>query len=179
MSIAALIAGAVLAVLQPQGAGAQGADPAGRAAAVVGPLASAPRGIAGAIEFAATGPAIRAKPDQSLTSPMIVRIADASPQADGATKYRLEYIGTVAGDYDLRGRLERSDGSALDIAPLGVRILSQLEPGHGTDLFSTTETPTLSATRYRVLMLALAAAWAGVPIVYLAIRARSPETRGR
>jgi hypothetical protein len=135
------------------------------------PSATAVRGIAGAVEFKAPGPRIRASATQSLTSPVVVRVADATTESEGQTKYRVEFIGMIAGDHDLRASLERQDGSALDLPPITARILSQLTPDHGTDLFSSAESPILRPTLYRVGMIALGVAWAGVPIAYVAVRA--------
>jgi hypothetical protein len=135
------------------------------------PLVTAVRGIAGAVEFTAAGPRLRASADQTLTSPLVVRVAEAAPAAEGKTHYRVEFIGMVAGDFDLRPYLERQDGSAVDIPAVMVRVVSQLTPDHGTDLFSTAQTPVLRPTLYRVGMIALGVAWAGVPVVYFAVRA--------
>jgi hypothetical protein len=135
------------------------------------PSVTAVRGIAGAVEFRAAGPRIRASATQSLTSPVVVRVAEAMPEGDGQTKYRVEFIGMVAGDHDLRAYLERQDGSALNLPPITARVLSQLTPDHGTDLFSTSETPILRPSLYRAGMIVLAVVWAGVPIVYFGVRA--------
>lgn len=145
------------------------------------PLVTAVRGIAGAVEFTAAGPRLRAGADQTLTSPVVVRVGEATPVADGKTRYRVEFIGMVAGDFDLRPYLERQDGSAVDIPPVMVRVVSQLTPEHGTDLFSTGETPILRPTLYRAGMIAIGVGWVGVPIVYFAVRAArrreaAPET---
>jgi hypothetical protein len=135
------------------------------------PRVTAMRGIAGAVEFDAAGPRIRAGANQSITSPIIVRIGDAKPAADGKTHYRVEFIGAYAGDHDLRPYLEREDGSALDLPPLTVTILSQLTPDHGTDLFSSTDSTILRPSVYRAGMIALGVLWAGAPIAYFVVRA--------
>ena len=135
------------------------------------PLATAVRGIAGAVEFEAAGERITARPVQSLTAPMVVRILESEPATGGRTRYRAAFIGTIAGDYDLRELLQRHDGAALDAEPIVVRVISQLPPDHGTDLFSQSEAPSLTPTRYRAAMLALGAAWLAAPGVYVAVRA--------
>ncbi len=130
------------------------------------------RGISGAIEFRAAGPRIRARPNQSHDSPILVRVADARADEGGEHVYRVEFIGLVAGDYDLRDYLERQDGSPVDdIAPLRVYVVSQLPPDHGTDLFSSAQAPRLTATQYRLVMAGLGVAWLSVPIAYLVVRA--------
>ena len=140
-------------------------DPAGQ------PMATSIRGIPGTAEFNASGPQIRGHSGQTLEWPLVARVVAAEPLPGGAeTHYRVAFIGTIAGDFDLRDCLERQDGSALNLQPLPVRILTQLEPDQGTDLFSTAEAPTLASTRYRALMIGLAVAWLAVPVIYLAVR---------
>lgn len=156
MIVAPIVAAAVFAL--PQDAPAKA-------------LTTAVRGIAGAIEFDAPGPRIRASANQSITSPIIVRIGEAKPGAGGATHYRVEFIGAYAGEHDLRPYLEREDGSSLDLPPLMVTIVSQLTPDHGADLFSTTDSVRLRPSIYRPAMMALGIAWAAVPVAYFAIRA--------
>ncbi|MFG0284262.1 MAG: hypothetical protein ACF8R7_07550 [Phycisphaerales bacterium JB039] len=134
------------------------------------PMAIAVRGIAGAVEFELAGEPLRAKPALSVTAPMVVRIVDASAIGEGSTRYRVAFIGTVAGDYDLRDLLERQDGSALDGQPLMVRVVSQLPPDHGTDLFSESSAPPMTPSRYRAAMIALGAAWVAIPVIYLGVR---------
>ncbi|MFM9997000.1 MAG: hypothetical protein ACKVU4_14510 [Phycisphaerales bacterium] len=139
------------------------------------PLTTAIRGITGTAEFSATGPSLRGHAGQTLAWPLVARVVAAEPLPGGPeggnhTRYRVAFIGTIAGDYDLRDCLQRQDGSALDLPPLPVRILSQLEADPGTDLFSSADVPPLTASRYRPLMLALAAAWVGVPVVYVLVR---------
>jgi hypothetical protein len=141
----------------------------------VRPLATAIRGITGTAEFSARGPALRGHSGQTLDWPLVARVVAADPlpgasESERETRYRVAFIGTIAGDFDLRDCLERQDGSALDLPPIPVRILSQLEPDQGTDLFSSAEAPPLTATRYRPLMIALAITWVGVPVVYVIVR---------
>lgn len=137
------------------------------------PIATAIRGITGTAEFTARGPALRGHSRQTLEWPLVARVVEAEPLPGGpaeGSRYRVAFIGTVAGDFDLRECLERQDGSALDLPPLPVRILTQLEPDQGTDLFASADEPSLSATRYRPLMIGLAIAWLAVPAVYVVVR---------
>lgn len=129
------------------------------------------RGISGSVELRAPGPRIRARADQSLTAPVVVRVSEAEEEAAGVVRYKVEYIGTVAGTYDLREYLERTDGSELGIAALPVEVVSQLDPTHGTDLFATAQAPTLKRTAYRAALIGLGVLWVGVPIGYMAWRA--------
>jgi hypothetical protein len=129
------------------------------------------RGISGGVEFRAPGARIRAKANQALTAPVVVRVAEAVEETAGVVRYRVEYIGTVTGDYDLRDYLERHDGSELALEPLRVHVVSQLDPSHGTDLFATAEAPVLRPTAYGATLVALGVCWVGVPIGYVAWRA--------
>jgi hypothetical protein len=134
------------------------------------PMATAVRGIASTIEFELDGEPLRAKPALSVTAPMVVRILETSAVEGGPTRYRVAFIGTVAGDYDLRALLTRQDGSLLDGPPLTVRVISQLPPDHGTDLFSESSAPGITPSRYRAALLGAAAAWAAIPLVFLGVR---------
>ncbi|MFO0873892.1 MAG: hypothetical protein U0575_07960 [Phycisphaerales bacterium] len=91
----------------------------------------------------------------------------------------MEFIGAIAGDFDLRDLLEHADGApASDLAPLPVRIVSQLPPNHGTDLYGLAEPPFTLHGWYRRALLAIGIAWIAVPAVVLARRAmrrRAPE----
>lgn len=142
-----------------------------------GGATSALRGIASEMEIRTTGAALRAKANQSHESPMLVRIVEATRADDGTTNYRVQYIGLVAGDYDLREYLERRDGSPLNMQPLPVHVRTQLSADHGTDLFSPAQTPLLTGTQYRTILIALALAWLSVPVSYFVVRRlrRRPE----
>ena len=131
---------------------------------------SALRGIASEMEIRAGGAALRAKANQSRESPMLVRIVEATRADDGATTYRIQYIGLVAGDYDLRAYLERGDGSPLDMRPLPVHVRTQLSGDHGTDLFSPAQAPLLTGTQYRMILMVLVVAWLSVPVSYFVVR---------
>jgi len=139
--------------------------------------ARALRGIACEVEFPAIGPRIRATPNQSRESPVLVRIVDVGSDTDGAGTYRAQFIGLVAGDYDLRNYLQREDGSRLDLDPILIHVSSQLTADHGTDLFSEPTAPLLTPTQYRKLLVLMTMAWVAVPLVYFVLRAlrRPPE----
>lgn len=141
------------------------------------PLATAVRGIAGTVEFEVAGERITARPVQTLTAPMVLRIVDSGPAGDGRTRYTAAFVGTVAGEYDLRELLQRHDGAPLEIDPIPVHVVSQLPPDHGTDLYSQSEAPGLTASRYRAAMITLGVLWLAAPGVYFAVRAarRRPE----
>lgn len=135
------------------------------------------RGIACEVEFRAVGSRIRATPNQLRESPVLVRVVDVKSNADGSTIHRVQFIGLVAGDYDLRNYLQRADGSPLGLDPIPIHVSSQLTADHGTDLFSEPTAPLLTPTRYRMLLLLVTVAWVFVPLVCLVLRAirRPPE----
>ncbi|MFO0826811.1 MAG: hypothetical protein U0572_01570 [Phycisphaerales bacterium] len=136
------------------------------------PLVDAPpvvaaRGIAGTLTFTHAGQTIRARANQSLMSPVLVRVAGGA-----AGEYRVSFLGTVAGEFDLRDYLEYDDGRPLaDVPPLRVRVDSKLPPQYGTDLF-TFDHPNFALTsHYRTIAATIAVAWALVPLVVLTRRA--------
>jgi hypothetical protein len=123
------------------------------------PEAMSTRGIAGAVDVTYTH-RLRAKPGQTPSSPVLVRIA---PGRDAGTQ-RIEFIGTVSGEYDLREYIVREDGAAAaDLPPMPVRIVSRLPPDHGTDLFGRDESSYSLSAHYREIMVGLAAIWLAVP----------------
>lgn len=137
-----------------------------------------PRGITGSVEIVHAGEPLQAKVDQERSAPMLVRVTDLTPdaQAGAAHRYRVDYIGVVTGNFDLRELIRHRDGTPADDLPsITVRIVSELPARHGTDLFSEPDPPTLTPSHYRLAVVALAAAWLGIPIFVLVrkwIRAR-------
>ena len=131
--------------------------------------AFAERGLIAAVIVRDAPKPIRAKPDQPLTAPILVVRVTALP-ADGAAStagaYRVEYIGAVAGEYDLRDWLEFLDGTpATSLAPLPVTVESQLPDNHGSDLFSVPAPSFRLESHYRTIVIALAALWLSVPLI--------------
>lgn len=135
-------------------------------------IASAARGIAGMVEFRSKGPKLRAKPGQNLSAPLLARIAEAKTGEDGATSYRVEYLGAAAGDFDLRDCLEHEDGSpAADLPPMTVRIVSQLPPDHGTDVYGLPDPPFTLKAWYRQILIILGILWLLIPVIIFTRRA--------
>lgn len=124
------------------------------------------RGLAASIQHDASTTRLRAKPNQSPTSPLLVRVSPATDKSQ-----RIEFIGMVAGDYDLRDYLERDDGTPAALAPMPIRIVSQLPPDHGTDVLGEGQTGFSLRAHYRTILIAACAAWALVPGVVLVRRA--------
>jgi len=133
------------------------------------------RGTTGSVEIASDAP-LRAKALRDAASPVLVRVNAAGPG-----RYRVEFIGTVEGAYDLAPLLERADGRAAEGLPdLRVEVFSQLPPNHGTDVFGLGADGFSIAAHYSLAMTALVAAWAAVPGYFVVRRLmrRRPEPPG-
>lgn len=138
------------------------------ASAPAAPRAEPPRvarGTTGAIEVASATP-IRAKAVRDAASPVLVRVNPA-----GAGAYRVEFIGSVEGTFDLAPFIERADGRAAEGLPdLRVEVYSQLPPNHGTDVFGLGAGGFSIAAHYTQALAAIAAAWCAVPAYFIARR---------
>lgn len=135
------------------------------------PAATSDRGIAGAIEVESDGLPLRARPEQTLDAPLLVRVARSERDGTGRVRSRIEFIGTVEGQFDLRPLLEHVDGApADDLAPIVVRILSTLPDEVGSDLYGGTSTEPLRRNWYRALMVLFGVAWLSVPVIVLVRR---------
>ncbi len=149
---------------------------AASAAVALGAQKSATRAIRGmATEVQVDYPArLRPRADQTPLSPVLVRVNPI----EGSSKQRIEFVGNVVGDYDLRDYLEREDGKPLsDLSPLSVTVVSQLPPNHGTDLYSSGTTWFDWSAHYRLLLWLAVGVWVAVPAAWLIYRAtrRKPE----
>lgn len=117
---------------------------------------------------------LRARSDQSPTSPVMVRIS----QAPGGSTQRIEFIGAIAGNYDLRDYVERDDGRPLGgLVAMPVRVVTQLPPDPGTDLYSSAASWFNWGAHYRAVMWTAVALWAALPLAFLLVRRmrRPPE----
>lgn len=129
------------------------------AAVVAADPPTALRGLASSVEVD-YAPTLRAKSEQQPTTPILVRVARLT-----ASRQRVEFIGAVAGAFDLKDFLEREDGQALmDLASIPVSIVSKLPPGHGADLFDSGESWFNWRAHYRELLIAAAAVWLAAPV---------------
>lgn len=138
--------------------------PAPAASAAGEPRATSERGLVAEVIVTDAPKGLRAKPDQPVSAPILVRVSEI--ERSGGLAHRVEFIGSVAGDYDLRTYLELGDGSpAQGIAPIPVRVVSQLPQNHGSDLFSVPGPPFRLESHYRTILIALAAAWVAIPII--------------
>ena len=124
------------------------------------------RGTTGSFEVASGAP-LRAKALRDAASPVLVRVNEVAPE-----RYRIEYIGTVEGAFDLATLIERADGRAPESLPdLRVEIYTQLPPNHGTDVFGLSAPGFSIAAHYTQILWTVAALWAAVPAYFIARRA--------
>lgn len=148
-----------LAPAEPQTAAAQ-------AGAVSGP-ALATRGLASRLTVVYPH-RLRARQDHTPQTPIRVRVEMGAKPGEQI----VEFIGNRAGEFDVRDFLAREDGGAVaDLAPLPVRVVSNLPRAHGSDIFESGEPPVVAGGGYRALMIGLGAAWVLVPVVVLVRRA--------
>jgi len=132
-----------------------------------------PRGIAGSRTITHTGQPLIARVEQSPSTRLLVRVTDTTPALgpDAPHTYRIDYIGLVAGEFDLRTLITHADGSpASTLEPIAVTIVSTLPERHGTDLFGNPDRPDFLASHYRTIALTLGAVWLAVPTVMLVRR---------
>lgn len=130
------------------------------------------RGVAGRFEVdASIYGRLRAKPDQPIDAPIIVRVVDAPGGAQV-----VEYLGTLAGEYDLLGRLERLDGRALaDVPPIKVSVVSTLPAERATDLAGEGATAPEVSPFPIVVVILVAALWILLPIAAIVRRRARPR----
>lgn len=137
------------------------------AAALAAEPTKSVRGLAAQVEVDYT-PRLRARADQTPSSPILVRVSPG--QAGG--KQRIEFIGTVAGTFDLRNHLEREDGQPLDAnLHIPITVVSNLPADQGPDLYATTGSWMNWRAHYRELMWGAVALWVAVPVTVLIVRA--------
>ncbi|MFT3686874.1 MAG: hypothetical protein QM783_18460 [Phycisphaerales bacterium] len=142
------------------------------AAPALAEIVGAVRGLATSVSVD-YAPRLRARADLASTSPILIRV---SPSETPGSQ-RIEFIGSVAGSFDLRDFLEREDGKPLtDLEPLSVKVVSNLPADHGTDLYGASESWLNWRAHYRELMWGAVALWVAVPVgAWLVHRARRPR----
>ena len=152
--------------------------------------ATSERGLVGEVIVANAPKPLRAKPEQPISAPILVRVngvrvngvranevranevrggaGAAAGDAGNGIQYRIEFIGAVAGTYDLRDSIEYVDGTPVtDLAPILVRVESQLPVTHGSDLFAVPEPPFRLESHYRTMLWVVGALWLVIPIIVL------------
>lgn len=128
--------------------------------------AASARGLSGAIEVPAGSPRLAPLPHQVPDAPMAVRVNDLPGGGQ-----RIEYIGVVAGTYDLREYLVREDGkNVLDLPPLVVKVESRLAADHGEDVLGLAQTNFALHAYYSRILMGLGAAWLLVPTIAIVRR---------
>lgn len=137
-------------------------------ATAFGQPAQVARGLAGRVEIEYPH-RLRARAEQSPLSPVMVRVTPI-PNSSHQT---IEFMGSVAGAFDLRDYVERQDGeSAQDLPAIPVTIVTRLLPEQGTDLYASSESWLNWRASYREILWGLVVLWAAVPVAYFVIRAR-------
>ena len=127
----------------------------------------ATRGLAKAVDVS-YAPRLRARADQTPSSPILVRVSPGL--APGVQ--RIEFIGAVAGSFDLRDHLEREDGQPIDATlRIPVVVVSNLPADQGPDLYGSAGSWMNWRAYYRELMWSAVALWFAVPVTVLIVRA--------
>lgn len=161
----------------------------GAIAAASPPVADAARDIPRAARGSASSITVRsaqplqAKALRDASAPVLVRVnrADGGDTrtdsgADAPREYRVEFIGSLEGVFDLAEMIERTDGRPAEgLSDLRVEIYSQLPPNHGTDVFGLSAPGFSLSNSYTVTLWTLAAAWVAIPLVAVARRALRPS----
>jgi hypothetical protein len=93
---------------------------------------------------------------------------------------RIEFIGTVAGTFDLRNFIEREDGRAIiELTANPIVIGSHLPADAGTDLYSSDSSWFNWAAHYRLLLWSAIALWVAIPVAYFVVRAMQKPPAAR
>ncbi len=128
--------------------------------------AEAVRGMNGRVVVLDAGAGLQPRADLTLEEPLIARVVGETAAADGRRRYEIEFIGTVAGRFDLRTALQRPDGGfPADLPPIEVAIRRELDANAGTDVFTVPRVATPIRSRYRQAITAVLVAWAAVPLL--------------
>jgi hypothetical protein len=134
-------------------------------------------GMGGIVYARYAGGPLEAKPMPD-DSPITLSIGEvtATPVTGGqsATRiYQLHFVGTRAGEFDLRDYLERVDGRPItDLEPLRVSVAERLPPDYAGDLESVSPVKLPWAWPYQALVGAAAVAWTIPAIWFVAARLR-------
>ena len=144
------------------------------------------RGLTAKFQFSHSSSTLRALADQSIDAPVLVRLekelvssqSSGNPTADGH-RYTLWFFGVVVGDYKLADYVVQKNGSALMVAEalssMTVTVVSELPPGHGTNLYEIEDPSLRIRGGYRATLAALALLWFSVPITWAIQRWRNQK----
>ncbi|MEM6473984.1 MAG: hypothetical protein AAF802_30815 [Planctomycetota bacterium] len=137
------------------------------------------RGLTTKFEFAHSSGELRAIEDQSIDAPVLVRLERdvASPtQDDESYRYTLWFFGAVAGDYQLADYVLQGNGLPLadaeELSGMSVRVVSELPPGRGTNLYEIDDPPLRLRGGYRAVLVAFGLTWFSIPVIWGIQRAR-------
>ena len=112
----------------------------------------------GRVEVILRGTTLEAKPIEHKAR-LIVRIAETRPRGDSIW-YDLRYVGLVPGNYDLRGYVQRLDGSTTNnLPPIPVSVAPLLPESHNGLLVEQPASPFSRLGGYKTLMIAVAVVW--------------------
>lgn len=116
-------------------------------------------GIEGSTEVILKRGDYQAKPLDDRT-PLIIRIDEVTPNADGSFTYDLHYIGMEHGTFRLTDYLILPDGSAaIELGERSVEVGTVLPPDHSGELAAYAPRPFPWMGGYRMLLAILAAVW--------------------
>ena len=134
-------------------------------------VGSATRGITGRVRIESNEGILRGRPDLDLESPLLVRLAAYEDLGDGRFASELDYIGTVAGTFDLRDVLVFESGAPVaELAPIPVEIVSNLSTDAPTDLVMAPPPASSLEGGYSVVLAVVCILWLLVPLIVLARR---------
>lgn len=115
---------------------------------------------------------LRAKPNQELNAPLVVRVLEQPGGLQVA-----EFVGTIPGTYDLLAFLERADGRVLADAPAREVVIVSTLPAEGAvDLAGAATAPPSVGGLPMTLIIIVAALWLMLPVaVFLSRRKQPPK----
>src|SRR5262245_4828842 len=119
------------------------------------------------------GSELEAKPLEDRREPLVLRITGVYPHGT-SFRYDLEYYALEPGQYDLRDRLRRKDGSALgDLPSIPVTVNPMLPPGQVEPRpLALEQSPSLGG--YRLLLAFCGSFWVAGLVAILVLGRRKP-----
>lgn len=128
---------------------------------------TASRGMPGILEFEYEGPRLMAREQTSQRESISIRVIGP----ESGTNYKVRFVGTKAGAFDLRDLLVAESGTLpADVPTLPIVVVSHLPPSHGTDLFDQGARSFSLEPYYFLSLWILGIAWAITPVFMLARR---------
>ncbi|MEO1616574.1 MAG: hypothetical protein AAFV88_12030 [Planctomycetota bacterium] len=147
------------------------------------------RGLTAEFQFSHPIGTLQALGDQSIDAPALVRLEkliplekpsrlekpsnalDSQDQKDTkGHRYALWFFGAVVGDYRLADYVVQSDGSPLvdsgELSKLTVRVVSDLPPDRGTNLYEIEDPALRLRGGYRAMLVTFSLFWISVPLAW-------------